>query len=264
MNTLSDTKICKIHSSVMRQQLSIPRSSTWHLPCRRGGGNSLNYEREGMPGKCIRSVNCRLWFHLRCCGLKVSILPIKVFLKVLCTNNKLRLLCSVEDNIQYFNVFSTVWIKIICAGGCEFGQLVSLDGFPFAFRAKNGELRDLHLGFQVSFFSPWLQWQNVLIPLRLNLLNVYVYLHHWRSKFVYFVRPQGAEQNYKVTYHTITSLWVCLACQHLPLPIDPMLELEPKSRFNALSTNLWVTPLSPRVLGSYSDWSKHTDLFLGR
>ena len=25
------------------------------------------------------------------------------------------------------------------------------------------------------------------------------------------------EQNYKVTYHTITSLWVCLACQHLPL-----------------------------------------------
>ena len=208
MNTLSDTKICKIHSSVMRQQLSIPRSST--------------------------------------------------------SNNKLRLLCSVEDNIQYFNVFSTVWIKIICAGGCEFGQLVSLDGFPFAFRAKNGELRDLHLGFQVSFVSPWLQWQNVLIPLRLNLLNVYVYLHHWRSKFVYFVRPQGAEQNYKVTYHTITSLWVCLACQHLPLPIDPMLELEPKSCFNALSTNLWVTPLSPRVLGSYSDWSKHTDLFLGR
>ena len=147
-----------------------------------------------MPGKCIRSVNCRLWFHLRCCGLKVSILPVKVFLKVLCTNNKLRLLCSVEDNIQYFNVFSTVWIKIICAGGCEFGQLVSLDGFPFAFRAKNGELRDLHLGFQVSFVSPWLQWQNVLIPLRLNLLNVYVYLHHWRSKFVYFVRPQGVSK----------------------------------------------------------------------
>ena len=174
-----------------------------------------------MPGKCIRSVNCRLWFHLRCCGLKVSTLPIKVFLKVLCTNNKLRLLCSVEDNIQYFNVFSTVWIKIICAGGCEFGQLVSLDGFPFAFRAKNGELRDLHLGFQVSFVSPWLQWQNVLIPLRLNLLNVYVYLHHWRSKFVYFVRPQGAKQNYKVTYHTITSLWVCLACQHLPFPYWP-------------------------------------------
>ena len=68
------------------------------------------------------------------------------------------------------------------------GRLVSLDGFPFAFRAKNGEWRDSHLGFQVSFASPWLQWQNVLIPLRLNLLNVCVYLHHRRSKFVYFVR----------------------------------------------------------------------------
>ena len=30
------------------------------------------------------------------------------------------------------------------------GRLVSLDGFPFAFRAKNGEWRDSHLGFQVS------------------------------------------------------------------------------------------------------------------
>ena len=68
------------------------------------------------------------------------------------------------------------------------GRLVSLDGFPFAFRAKNGELRDFHLGFQVSFASPWLQRRNVLIPLRLNLLNVCVYLHHRRSKFVYFVR----------------------------------------------------------------------------
>ena len=34
------------------------------------------------------------------------------------------------------------------------GRLVSLDGFPFAFHAKKGELRDLHLGFQVSFASP--------------------------------------------------------------------------------------------------------------
>ena len=34
------------------------------------------------------------------------------------------------------------------------GRLVSLDGFPFAFRAKNGEWRDLHLGFWVSFASP--------------------------------------------------------------------------------------------------------------
>ena len=34
------------------------------------------------------------------------------------------------------------------------GRLVSLDGLPFAFRAKNGEWRDSHLGFQVSFASP--------------------------------------------------------------------------------------------------------------
>ena len=34
------------------------------------------------------------------------------------------------------------------------GRLVSLDGFSFAFRAKNGEWRDSHLGFQVSFASP--------------------------------------------------------------------------------------------------------------
>ena len=33
------------------------------------------------------------------------------------------------------------------------GQLVSLERFPFAFRAKNGEWRDSHLGFQVSFAS---------------------------------------------------------------------------------------------------------------
>ena len=50
------------------------------------------------------------------------------------------------------------------------------------------EWRDSHLGFQVSFASPWLQWRNVLIPLPPNLLNVYVYLHHRRSKFVYCVR----------------------------------------------------------------------------
>ena len=68
------------------------------------------------------------------------------------------------------------------------GRLVSLDGFSFAFRAKNGEWRDSHLGLQVSFASPWLQWRNLLISLRLNLLNVCVYLHHRRTKFVYFVR----------------------------------------------------------------------------
>ena len=33
------------------------------------------------------------------------------------------------------------------------GRLVSLDGFSFAFRAKNGEWCDSHLGFQVSFAS---------------------------------------------------------------------------------------------------------------
>ena len=32
--------------------------------------------------------------------------------------------------------------------------VVSLAGFSFAFRAKNGEWRDSHLGFQVSFASP--------------------------------------------------------------------------------------------------------------
>ena len=50
------------------------------------------------------------------------------------------------------------------------------------------ERRDSHLGFQVSFASPWLQWRNVLILLQPNLLSVYVYLHHRRSKFVYCVR----------------------------------------------------------------------------
>ena len=67
------------------------------------------------------------------------------------------------------------------------------------------------MGFQVSFVSPWLQWRNVLIPLQLNLLNECVYLHHRRSKFVYFVRnlsltmilgeswqPQGAGKKQKL------------------------------------------------------------------
>ena len=34
------------------------------------------------------------------------------------------------------------------------GRLVSLAGFSIAFRAKNGEWHDSHLGFQVSFASP--------------------------------------------------------------------------------------------------------------
>ena len=78
-------------------------------------------------------------------------------------------------------------------------RLVSLDGFPFTFHAKNGDWRDSHLGFQVSFASPWLQWQNVLIPLRLNLLNVCVYLHHRRSKFVFFVRKLTSSRGWKKT-----------------------------------------------------------------
>ena len=68
----------------------------------------------------------------------------------------------------------------ICTWRC---RLVSLDGFHVHFAPKMGSL-----GFQVSSASPWLQWRNELIPLRLNLLNVCVYLHHRRSKFVYFVR----------------------------------------------------------------------------
>ena len=54
--------------------------------------------------------------------------------------------------------------------------------FPFAFRAKNGDWHDLHLGFQVSFASPCLQWRNVQIPLQLNLLNMCVYLHHRKEQ----------------------------------------------------------------------------------
>ena len=97
----------------------------------------------------------------------------------------------------------------------ERGWIVSLAGFWFAFRAKNGEWHDSHMGFQVSFASPWLQWRNVLIPLRPNLLSVYVYLHHWRSKFVYCVRklfltvilgeswrPQAARKQQKLVSHS--------------------------------------------------------------
>lgn len=89
---------------------SIPRSSTWHLLCWRG--NFLNYEREGMPGNCIRGcklqalVSLRVFWTVR----KAIFYPWKVFLRVLCTNNNLRLLSYVEDNIQ-FNFVSTVWIK---------------------------------------------------------------------------------------------------------------------------------------------------------
>ena len=91
----------------------------------------------------------------------------------------------------------------ICTWRC---RLVSLDGFHVHFAPKMGSL-----GFQVSSASPWLQWRNELIPLRLNLLNVCVYLHHRRSKFVYFVRklsltmilgeswrPQGAGKKQKL------------------------------------------------------------------
>ena len=80
---------------------------------------------------------------------------------------------------------SLVWPQATKSGEVDLSCLM---GFPFAFRVKNGEWRDLHLEFQVSFASPCLQWRNVQIPLQLNLLNMCVYLHHQRSKFVYFVR----------------------------------------------------------------------------
>ena len=80
---------------------------------------------------------------------------------------------------------SLVWPQATKSGEVDLSRLM---GLPFAFRVKNGEWRDLHLGFQVSFASPCLQWQKMQIPLQLNLLNMCVYLHHRRSKFVYFVR----------------------------------------------------------------------------
>ena len=82
------------------------------------------------------------------------------------------------------------------------------------------EWRYSHLGFQVSFASSWLQRRNVLIPLRLNLLNVCVYLHHLRSKFVYFVRklfltmilseswrPQAAEKKKQKLVSVSSQYW---------------------------------------------------------
>ena len=103
---------------------------------------------------------------------------------------------------------SLVWPRATKSGEVDLSRLM---GFPFAFRAKNGGWRDLHLGFQVSFASPCLQWRNVQIPLQLNLLNMCVYLHHRRCKFVYFVRklsltmilgeswqPQGAGKKQKL------------------------------------------------------------------
>ena len=65
-----------------------------------------------MPGNCIRGcklqalVSLRVFWTVR----KAIFYPWKVFLRVLCTNNNLRLLSYVEDNIQ-FNFVSTVWIK---------------------------------------------------------------------------------------------------------------------------------------------------------
>ena len=41
-----------------------------------------------------------------------------------------------------------------CSDEVARGRLVLLAGFSFAFHAKNGEWRDSHLGFQVSFASP--------------------------------------------------------------------------------------------------------------
>ena len=69
------------------------------------------------------------------------------------------------------------------------GRLVSLEGFSFAFRAKNGEWHDSQLGFQVLLRAlDFNDGMCMLIPLRINLLCVgvcacvCVYLHHRRSK----------------------------------------------------------------------------------
>ena len=43
---------------------------------------------------------------------------------------------------------SLVWPQATKSGEVDLSRLM---GFPFAVRAKNGEWRDLHLGFQVSF-----------------------------------------------------------------------------------------------------------------
>ena len=61
---------------------------------------------------------------------------------------------------------SLVWPQATKSGEVDLSRLM---GFPFAFCVKNGEWRDLHLGFQVSFASPCLQWWDVQIPLQLNL-----------------------------------------------------------------------------------------------
>ena len=55
--------------------------------------------------------------------------------------------------------------------------------WPRSGRPRATKSREVDLSRSMGF-----QLQNVLIPLRLNLLNVCVYLHHRRSKFVYFVR----------------------------------------------------------------------------
>ena len=78
------------------------------------------------------------------------------------------------DHLDQGRSVDLLQVDLLASDEVARARLVSLDGFPFAFRVKNGEWRDLHLGFQVSFASPWLQWQNVLIPLPLNLLNVCV------------------------------------------------------------------------------------------
>ena len=64
------------------------------------------------------------------------------------------------------------------------GRLVLLQGFPFAFRAKNREWPDSQLGFQVLLrVLDFNGGMSMLIPLRINLC---VCVHHRRSKFVYY------------------------------------------------------------------------------
>ena len=67
------------------------------------------------------------------------------------------------------------------------GQLVSLEGFPFPFHAKNGEWRDSHLGFQVLFCESLTSMAECADSTPSKSIER-VCVSHRRSKFVYFVR----------------------------------------------------------------------------
>ena len=58
------------------------------------------------------------------------------------------------------------------------GRLVSLDGFAFAFRAKNGEWRDSHLGFQVLLACVQLPLTSKKIEKECDLPLIIVFKDH--------------------------------------------------------------------------------------